>query len=130
MARHIDGPQHHQPPQAVIALATDMTDAGFLGTAVGQRRQPRPGGEVSPGAEAFRIADRGDHRVRSERAHAGDLHQPAHTFITVGSRDEARLELVDARLQGAPLLDQRLQRGQRRPRNDGIASPRSCRPAS
>src|SRR6185436_19832794 len=38
------------------------------------------------------------------------------------ARDEARLEFVDARLQGAPLLDQRLQRGQRRPRNDGIAS--------
>src|SRR5579872_2185388 len=51
-ARQIGGTEHQQSSQTVIALAADVTDAGLLGAAVGQRRQADPSGAVARAGEA------------------------------------------------------------------------------
>src|ERR1700747_2470329 len=70
------------------------------------RHESEPCAEVAAFRERIAAADRGHHRARDNRADAGDRHQAFATFVLASQRFDLAGEILDARVQAAPICHQ------------------------
>src|SRR4051794_15902100 len=100
----LTGPADHgagtKDEQAADGPLTHLRDGPEPLLAAGrllQRRQPQPGREVPPSAEALRRRHQGGDRGRGDRADAGDRHEPARHGISFRTLGKLRIELLELR---------------------------------
>src|SRR5215211_7130648 len=93
------GPPHHgagaQDEQAADGPLAHLRDGPELALAAGrllQRRQPEPGGEVPPGAEALRRRHQGGDRGSRDGADAGDRHEPPRHGVGLGAPGDLSIQ--------------------------------------
>src|SRR4051812_9424041 len=93
------GPPRWHPGSAIAGWsARHLRDGSELVLAACrplQRRQPKPGGEVPPGAEALRRRHQGGDRSRCDRADAGDRHEPPRDEVGLGTPGNLTIELLE-----------------------------------
>src|SRR6202171_4603587 len=71
------------------------------------RHQSKPGAEVAAFREHVSSADRGYHRARDDRADARDRHQSLAAFVLTSQCFDLAGEVLNARVQSAPVSCQR-----------------------
>ncbi len=76
------------------------------------------GAEVAPLGEHRTIADRGHHRARDDRSHAGHGHQPLACHILTGQRFDLGGQALDALVKPVPIASEFLDRPQHARRED------------
>src|SRR5262249_4105620 len=70
------------------------------------RHEPKPGAEVAAFRERIAGADRGHHRARDDWADARDRHQSRAAFVLSSQRFDLAGEVLNARIQVAPVCHQ------------------------
>ena len=94
--------------EAEIALAHlgDPAEPLLAGRRVLPRCQPDPGRKVAPAAEALHRRRKGMQRHRTDRADAGDRHQPLHLLARPGPGTDLLLKAGDLLTESGNLLEQ------------------------
>src|SRR3954454_14734439 len=108
-ADHRAGTQDQQSPDGPLAHLRDGSELVLAPCRLLQRRQPKPGGEVPPGAETLRRRHQGGDRSRCDRADAGDRHEPPRDGVGLGTPGNLTIQLLDLLFQGVEHSDQHLQ---------------------
>src|SRR4051794_5774151 len=103
------GTQDQQSPDSPLAHLRDGSELVLATCRLLQRRQPKPGGKVPPGAEALRRRHQGGDRGRCDRADAGDRHEPPRDGVGLGTPGNLTLQLLELLFQGVEHSDQHLQ---------------------
>src|ERR671912_1189825 len=106
---HRTGAQDEQAPDGALAHLRDGPELVLAPGRPLQRRQPEPGREVPPGAEALRRRHQGGDRGRRDRADAGDRHQPPRDGVGLGTPGDLTIQLLDLRPKHLEGADQYLQ---------------------
>src|SRR4051812_19124498 len=108
-ADHRAGTQDQQSPDGPLAHLRDGSELVLAACRPLQRRQPKPGGEVPPGAEALRRRHQGGDRSRCDRPDAGDRHEPPRDGVGLGTPGNLTIQLRELLFQGVERSDQHLQ---------------------
>ena len=100
------GEQH---PQIAVTAFGDAAEMAGLSGAVFARCETQPGSELSCARKAVDVGDRADHGGGDDDADAGDGHEPLDVGVRFGDRGELSIELFDALLEAADLVEDRRQ---------------------
>ena len=103
-ADHRAGAEDQQSPDGPLAHLRDGPELLLAAGRLLQRRQPEPGGEVPPGAEALRRRHQRGDRGRRDRADARDRHQPPRDGVGLGTPGDLTIQLLDLLLQAPRAL--------------------------
>src|ERR1700732_1885403 len=101
--QHDPGGLNEQTAQIAIAALRYAAEDRAVACRYLLRHQSKPGAEVAAFREHVSSADRGYHRARDDRADARDRHQSLAAFVLTSQCFDLAGEVLNARVQSAPL---------------------------
>ena len=106
MPEHRRCAQDEQLAEIALAHLGDPAEPLLAGRRVLPRCQPDPGRKVAPAAETLHRRRKGMQRHRTDRADAGDRHQPLHVRARPGPGTDLLLKAGDLLTESGNLLEQ------------------------